>query len=94
MKVSEESLKQFINESVIQLTKSRAKKDLQAFETAIRPFVKFWDSDLDTLMRARLTLNDEDAALLTHYIREFRNAGANLSTFLRGQRLKMMKMSK
>lgn len=94
MKVSEESLKQFINESVVELGKARAKKNLKAFEAAIRPFVKFWDSDLDILMTARLTLNDEDAALLTHYIREFRSAGANLSTFLRGQRLKMMKMSK
>lgn len=94
MRVSKEGLENFINESVVQLGRVRARKELQAFEAAIRPFIQFWDNDLETLMRARLSLSDEDAVMLAHYVKEFRTAGSNLSTFLRGQRLKMMKGSK
>lgn len=94
MKVTKEALEEFVNEAVISMGKARAKRELQAFETAIRPFIQFWDEGLDSLFRAQLTLNDEDAALLAHYVREFKSAGSNLSAFLRSKRLKMLKSSK
>lgn len=94
MSVTKESLREFIEESVVDLGKRRSQKQLVAFEAAIRPFVRFWDNDFENLMRAQLMLDEEDAIILAQFVREFRNAGSNLSTFLRGQRLKMMKNSK
>jgi len=93
-RVTKESLQDFVNESVVSMAHARAKKDLQRFEIAIRPFIHFWDEGLDALMRVEISADDPDAQTLAHLMKEFRDAGKNLSLFLRGRRLKMMKDNK
>jgi hypothetical protein len=92
--VSKESIQDFVNESVVSLGRARAKKELQAFELAIRPFVHFWDEGIDALMRIELSADDPDAPTFAHLVKEFTTAGKNLSLFLRGRRIKMLKGTK
>lgn len=94
MKLTKQQLEDFVTESIVSLEKVRAQRQLKAFEFAISPFVKFWDEGFQTLLNSRVQLDGEDEKLLAHFMKEFKTSGTNLSVFLRGIRLKMIKRTK